>query len=60
LFEQLAEQLCTATRARFVRLRASEAPNLKAALKKIIRDATARTTDGEEDVDEVMQGVSIF
>jgi origin recognition complex subunit 3 len=60
LFEQLAEQLCTATRARFVRLRASEAPNLKAALKKIIRDATARTTDGEEDVDEVMQGVGFF
>ncbi|KAH6636647.1 origin recognition complex subunit 3 N-terminus-domain-containing protein [Chaetomium tenue] len=55
LFEQLAEQPCTATRARFVRLRASEAPNLKAALKKIIRDATARATDGDEDVDEVMQ-----
>jgi origin recognition complex subunit 3 len=42
LFEQLAERLCTATQARFVRLRASEAPNLKAALKKIIRDAMAR------------------
>jgi origin recognition complex subunit 3 len=59
LFEQLAERLCAATRARFVRLRASEAPNLKAVLKKIIRDATARGDDGEEDADvEVSQGVS--
>ncbi|KAK4128401.1 hypothetical protein N657DRAFT_562801 [Parathielavia appendiculata] len=48
LFEQLGERLRTATRARFVRLRASEAPNLKAALKKIIQDATASGTDGEE------------
>ncbi|KAH6854476.1 origin recognition complex subunit 3 N-terminus-domain-containing protein [Chaetomium sp. MPI-CAGE-AT-0009] len=57
LFEQLAERLCTATRARFVRLRASEAPNLKAALKKIIRDATARASNEDDDVDaEVIQG----
>ncbi|KAK3299014.1 origin recognition complex subunit 3 N-terminus-domain-containing protein [Chaetomium fimeti] len=57
LFEQLAERLCTAARARFVRLRASEAPHLKAALKKIIRDATARAADEDDDVDaEVMQG----
>ncbi|KAL2134751.1 hypothetical protein VTI74DRAFT_10907 [Chaetomium olivicolor] len=51
LFEQLAERLCTAAQARFVRLRASEAPNLKAVLKKIIRDATARKSDEDEEVD---------
>ncbi|KAK4250441.1 origin recognition complex subunit 3 N-terminus-domain-containing protein [Corynascus novoguineensis] len=57
LFEQLAERLSTATRARFVRLRASEAPNLKAALKKIIRDATVRGADEEEDEGvEITQG----
>ncbi|KAK4099792.1 hypothetical protein N658DRAFT_567909 [Parathielavia hyrcaniae] len=57
LFEQLGEHLCTATRARFVRLRASEAPNLKAVLKKVIRDASASGSDGEEDGDvEVSQG----
>jgi origin recognition complex subunit 3 len=59
LFDQLAERLCASTRARFVRLRASEVPNLKAALKKIIRGATARGDDGEEGADlEVSQGVS--
>lgn len=58
LFEQLAERLSTATRARFVRLRASEATNLKAALKKIIRDATVRGAGEEEDEGvEVTQGV---
>ncbi|KAL2256829.1 hypothetical protein VTK26DRAFT_1064 [Humicola hyalothermophila] len=52
LFEQLAERLCAAARgARFVRLRASEAPNLKAALKKIIRDATARGWEDAEGED---------
>ncbi|KAK4144716.1 origin recognition complex subunit 3 N-terminus-domain-containing protein [Dichotomopilus funicola] len=58
LFEQLAERLRTAAQARFVRLRAAEAPNLKAVLKKIIRDATARTADEEEgvDVDVMTQG----
>ncbi|KAL2018872.1 hypothetical protein VTK56DRAFT_297 [Thermocarpiscus australiensis] len=57
LFEQLAETLCTAAQARFVRLRASEAPNLKAALKKIIRDATAAPSDGEDDLEvSVTQG----
>ncbi len=60
LFEQLGERLCTATQARFVRLRASEAPNLKAALKKIIRDATARGAGEDEDQDvEVTQGVRL-
>ncbi|AEO65334.1 uncharacterized protein THITE_2112219 [Thermothielavioides terrestris NRRL 8126] len=48
LFEQLAETLSAATQASFVRLRAADAPNLKAALKKIIRDATTgRSEDGD-------------
>ncbi|KAK3372518.1 origin recognition complex subunit 3 N-terminus-domain-containing protein [Podospora didyma] len=51
LFEQLAETLCKATQAKFVRLRSAEAPHLKAALKKIIREATARggSVDDEDD-----------
>ncbi|KAK3487372.1 origin recognition complex subunit 3 N-terminus-domain-containing protein [Neurospora crassa] len=55
LFEQLSEALGKATQARFVRLRAAGAPNLKAALKKIIRDATAQVSldggDGDEDTE---------
>lgn len=48
-----------ATQARFVRLRAAGAPNLKAALKKVIRDATAQVSiggDGDEDDAEVTLG----
>ncbi|KAK0628422.1 origin recognition complex subunit 3 N-terminus-domain-containing protein [Bombardia bombarda] len=55
LFEQLAETLADATRARVVRLRAAGAPNLKAVLKKIIRDATVRLSadgDGRDDDDD--------
>lgn len=56
LFEQLSEALSKATQARFVRLRAAGAPNLKAALKKVIRDATAQVSldgsgDGDEDIE---------
>jgi origin recognition complex subunit 3 len=61
LFEQLAERLCAAAESqpKFVRLRASQAPNLKAVLKKIIRDATARGAGDDEGGDaEVSQGVS--
>jgi origin recognition complex subunit 3 len=52
LFQQLAEELCDGGRAKFVRLRSTEAPNLKAALKKIIRDSTSDKScdDGEADV----------
>ncbi|GAB1311293.1 Origin recognition complex subunit 3 [Madurella fahalii] len=56
LFEQLAEALCTSTQAKFVGLRAAAAPNLKAALKKIIREATAQVPDDEEDDLEVSVG----
>ncbi|KAK3396482.1 origin recognition complex subunit 3 N-terminus-domain-containing protein [Sordaria brevicollis] len=59
LFEQLSEALGKATQARFVRLRAAGAPNLKAALKKVIRDATAQVSvegDGDEDDTEVAFG----
>lgn len=67
LFEQLAERLCVGdgdeneeeeAPPRFVRLRASDAPNLKAALRKIIRDASV---GGEEEgVVEVVKGVSTY
>ncbi|KAK0733876.1 origin recognition complex subunit 3 N-terminus-domain-containing protein [Lasiosphaeria miniovina] len=52
LFEQLADTLCKATQARFVRLRSAEAPNLKAALKKIIKDARASGRDDDDDTDD--------
>jgi hypothetical protein len=49
LFLQLAEGLGDEVEGRFVRLRSAEAPNLKATLKKIIRDVTkAVAGDGEE------------
>ncbi|KAK3330393.1 origin recognition complex subunit 3 N-terminus-domain-containing protein [Apodospora peruviana] len=52
LFEQLAETLSDAKRAaRVVRLRSAGAPNLKAALKKIINDATASLSERSEDDD---------
>ncbi|KAK3693833.1 origin recognition complex subunit 3 N-terminus-domain-containing protein [Podospora appendiculata] len=51
LFEQLAEGLSEATGAKVVRLRSAGAPNLKAVLKKIIRDATSRGADGGDDAE---------
>ncbi|KAK1830074.1 origin recognition complex subunit 3 N-terminus-domain-containing protein [Podospora conica] len=48
LFEQLAETLGKGSGARVVRLRSAEAPNLKAALKKIIREAATGGEDTEE------------
>ena len=58
MFEQLAETLCKGGRARVVRLRSAEAPNLKAVLKKIIREAAASGEDAEDEV-SVGQDVSI-
>lgn len=61
LFEQLSERVRTTASAKFVRLRAADAPNLKAALKKIIRDSTVRNADEDEDEGlEVTQGVGRF
>lgn len=52
LFSQLADSLDEVAQGRFVRLRSAEAPNLKATLKKIIRDVTSpAATDGEDDVE---------
>ncbi|KAL6906819.1 origin recognition complex subunit 3 N-terminus domain-containing protein [Trichoderma evansii] len=52
LFEQLSDSLQKSSPSRFIRLRSSEATNLKNALKKIIQDATSKTlvVDGEEDL----------
>ncbi|UKZ46589.1 hypothetical protein TrVGV298_000794 [Trichoderma virens] len=52
LFEQLSDSLQRSSPSKFIRLRSSEATNLKNALKKIIQDATSKTlvVDGEEDL----------
>ena len=61
LFDQLAESLADSTPAKVVSVRSAEAPNLKAALKKIIGDATSREYDGDDDADVALgQGVSTF
>lgn len=53
LFDQLADSLQDVARpAKVVSLRSAEAPNLKATLKKIIRDATSRATPDDEDDEE--------
>ncbi|KAF2997790.1 hypothetical protein E8E14_003556 [Neopestalotiopsis sp. 37M] len=51
LFEQLSENLEEKTDAKVVRLRSADASNLKASLKKIIHDVTARTTEGDDDLE---------
>ncbi|KAI0842085.1 origin recognition complex subunit 3 N-terminus-domain-containing protein [Hypoxylon sp. FL0890] len=51
LFEQLSEALQLQVDAKVVRLRSGDASNLKAALKKIIHDVTARETDDENDLE---------
>ncbi|KAH6604715.1 hypothetical protein Trco_006422 [Trichoderma cornu-damae] len=59
LFEQLSDALERSSSSKFIRLRSSEATNLKNALKKIIQDATSRTlvVDGEEEL-QLGQGSS--
>ncbi|RYP44927.1 hypothetical protein DL768_008672 [Monosporascus sp. mg162] len=54
LFEQLSETLQTRVKTKVVRLRSGDASNLKALLKKIIHDATARTTEEEADLEEAV------
>ncbi|KAF4978044.1 hypothetical protein FZEAL_5509 [Fusarium zealandicum] len=56
LFQQLQETLQQTTPCRFVGLRSSEASTLKATLKKIIRDVTAKTSDDEDDDLQVGDG----
>lgn len=61
LFEQLAETLGKGSDgARVVRLRSAEAPNLKAALKKIIQEAATGGEDTEEAEVSVGQDVSFL
>ncbi|KAM0255415.1 hypothetical protein ACHAQJ_005783 [Trichoderma viride] len=59
LFEQLSDSLQRSSPSKFIRLRSSEATNLKNTLKKIIQDATSKTlvVDGEEDL-QLGQGSS--
>lgn len=56
LFEQLAESLEDSVQGAFVRLRSAEAPNLKATLKKIIRDVTRQSSEHEGDDAELSVG----
>jgi hypothetical protein len=49
LFEQLEEALSGSTPSKFVRLRSTEATNLKAILARIVRETTSRYTDDEDD-----------
>ncbi|KAL7629340.1 Origin recognition complex subunit 3 [Parahypoxylon ruwenzoriense] len=51
LFEQLSETLQVQGDAKVVRLRSGDASNLKAVLRKIIHDVTARGVDDENDVE---------
>lgn len=59
LFEQLAEDLGDPARGTFVRLRSAEAPNLKATLKKIIRDGTQRSSEHVGDDAELSVGKDV-
>ncbi|KAF5675026.1 origin recognition complex subunit 3 [Fusarium heterosporum] len=49
LFQQFSETLQQTTPSKFVGLRSSEATTLKATLKKIIRDVTAKVSNDEDD-----------
>jgi len=55
LFGQLAETLTKAGQARVVRLRSAGVPNLKAALKKIIREATTQMVSSDGGAEEDME-----
>ena len=59
LFEQLAEDLGDTVKGIFVRLRSAEAPNLKATLRKIIRDATQRSSEHTGDDAELSVGKDV-
>ncbi|KAH0437004.1 origin recognition complex subunit [Colletotrichum camelliae] len=56
LFEQLSETLQETTRSKFVRLKSSEASNIKAALKKIVEDATSHGSLDDEDAELAFDG----
>ncbi|KAM0299196.1 hypothetical protein ACHAPM_007960 [Fusarium culmorum] len=56
LFQQLSETLQQTTPSKFVGLRSSEASTLKATLKKVIRDVTAKVSDDEDDDLQVGDG----
>lgn len=59
LFEQLAQGLRDSSKGPVVRLRSAEAPNLKATLKKIIRDATQRFSEHVGDDAELSVGKDV-
>lgn len=59
LFEQLADGLGDSVNGAIVRLRSAEAPNLKATLKKMIRDVTQRSSEHMGDDAELSVGMDV-
>ncbi|EON62045.1 hypothetical protein W97_01264 [Coniosporium apollinis CBS 100218] len=57
LFEHLGREIVAQTRSAFVLLTSAECPNLKTLLKNLIKNATARSTEEDED-DEVAGNAS--
>lgn len=57
MFEHLGRDIVTQTRSAFVLLTSAECPNLKTLLKDLIKNATARSTEDDED-DEVAGNAS--
>ncbi|KAI9745251.1 MAG: hypothetical protein M1818_001530 [Claussenomyces sp. TS43310] len=56
LFSQLGDRLRSTTNGVVLSLRSGDAPNLKTALKKLIRDATNQSHDeGDEDYQKISQ-----
>lgn len=58
LFQQISSHLRSEIKGLVVVLRSSDAPNLKAVLKKIIRDATNQKNSFDED-DELSSGPNV-
>lgn len=59
LFEQLSETLQQTSQSKFVRLRSSEVTNLKATLKKVIRDVTDAVPEHDEGGLQVASGQDV-
>lgn len=57
MFEHLGREIVAQTRSAFVLLTSAECPNLKTLLKNLIKNATARSTEENED-DEVAGNTS--
>lgn len=59
LFEQISETLQQSSQSKFIRLRSTETSTVKAALKKIIRDATSRSGGPDDEDLQVAAGPDV-